>query len=627
MSSGDLHADAGTRTGSGSELGSQKDSPTFPSPFEFHVRDPITLVELRMRKLSGMVRQKPRWWEKVHDNALVAKWRAEMVEYDRVARENAWEIETDWGSDEDEEDEGEDEDDEDDKEDQDNEDDEEDKDKDDKDDEEYDRYGPKSRRNALTDAQLDYIFAELKYVAGQRDERTGIYATTIPGVYQSASLVPAELKRALVEGVALLEDVPEDEKDWHPGSKRQVLDLLHPSLYCLRPGTTLILKADSEAGRVPGSDPLTSYPLADYLKDRDDFSDVENLGRTISRDFQWLPTVFDVSETGEVARKSYINNLHPIKHASLYTAITSILERFVPMFEKVLSDAASPSPKRVIDVDVLGWYSHLGPEPDYDDDDYQEWKSRRWPLIPDPPTFAPPTEEGRINVSLKGCSIRVIIKLANIILTPEKPTYPGGSWHIEGMENERIVATGIYYYASENITESRLAFRMQIGTDPECIDMEYQHDDNKGWRTAFGLSNEDSLNQELGHILAEEDTCVAFPNIHQHRVEPFELADRTRPGHRKILAFFLTDPYHAVQSTTMVPPQQREWYLDEMERIAALRRLPKELFDMIAEYALEGTITRAEAQADRERLMKERKNFVVQHNEDVFELGFSLCEH
>lgn len=46
--------------------------------------------------------------------------------------------------------------------------------------------------------------------------------------------------------------------------------------------------------------------------------------------------------------------------------------------------------------------------------------------------------------------------------TPEKPEYPGGSWHVEGMINEAIVSTGIYYYDEENVTESKLAFRAAV---------------------------------------------------------------------------------------------------------------------------------------------------------------------
>lgn len=35
-------------------------------------------------------------------------------------------------------------------------------------------------------------------------------------------------------------------------------------------------------------------------------------------------------------------------------------------------------------------------------------------------------------VSLKGTTMQCIIKLVNLVLTPEKPEYPGGKWHVEG---------------------------------------------------------------------------------------------------------------------------------------------------------------------------------------------------
>ena len=67
-----------------------------------------------------------------------------------------------------------------------------------------------------------------------------------------------------------------------------------------------------------------------------------------------------------------------------------------------------------------------------------------------------------LKIDLRDTSVQVIVKLANIELTPEKPEYPGGVWHIEGMENENIVASGIYYYTSENITSSLLSFRAAV---------------------------------------------------------------------------------------------------------------------------------------------------------------------
>jgi hypothetical protein len=86
--------------------------------------------------------------------------------------------------------------------------------------------------------------------------------------------------------------------------------------------------------------------------------------------------------------------------------------------------------------------------------------------------------------------------------TPEKPKYDGGSWHIEGMQNESIVASGIYYYDEEyristplssrtstqlafcarNITESWLGFRMAVN-GPSYLDP----DDEIGTRVTYGL--------------------------------------------------------------------------------------------------------------------------------------------
>lgn len=55
--------------------------------------------------------------------------------------------------------------------------------------------------------------------------------------------------------------------------------------------------------------------------------------------------------------------------------------------------------------------------------------------------------------------LQIIVKLANIHLIPEQPEYEGGTWHVEGQLNEHICASAIYYYDSDNITTSQLAFR------------------------------------------------------------------------------------------------------------------------------------------------------------------------
>ena len=76
-----------------------------------------------------------------------------------------------------------------------------------------------------------------------------------------------------------------------------------------------------------------------------------------------------------------------------------------------------------------------------------------------------------------------------------------------------------------------------------------------------------------------------------------------------------------------MPPQQADWAIEELEKADALRKLPQELFDMVAGHVREGTITREQAEADRATLMKERSEFVIEHNDRVFELNFNMCEH
>lgn len=94
---------------------------------------------------------------------------------------------------------------------------------------------------------------------------------------------------------------------------------------------------------------------------------------------------------------------------------------------------------------------------------------------------------------------------------------PGGSWHIEGMANERIVASGIYYYSSSNVTESRLSFRQAI-REPD-----YDQGDDQGVALIYELRDEQPLNQQLGSIVTKEGRCIAFPNTLQHQVSSFKV--------------------------------------------------------------------------------------------------------
>ena len=224
--------------------------------------------------------------------------------------------------------------------------------------------------------------------------------------------------------VSPLENVPDAEKDWHPRSNNQVLDLVHPSLYPIVYNRTFVrgpLTGECGVSKPPGH--------LDYF---------------VSQKFQWLPSDFAVAEDGAVTLVSpYINNIHPQKHAALESIIPKLLERAVPLWERVLSDLRRPllpfRTKSKAEGRLPDCLFAEADEPDQDsgeeyDRDRDAWLSKKDLKLPD----AKEEYTGDLDVmktptvSLKGTTMQCIIKLANIVLTPEKPEYAGGKWHIEG---------------------------------------------------------------------------------------------------------------------------------------------------------------------------------------------------
>ena len=218
---------------------------------------------------------------------------------------------------------------------------------------------------------------------------------------------------------------------------------MHPSLYPVVYGRTY---TSLEGGSVPA---LARAP-SDMDQSRDEYF--------TSQEFQWLASNFSVSKRGGVKLDSpYIHNIDPITDPGLYEVIPKVLEHAVPMFEHVLSDLCrrlSPSrlehdgrrciwgaggaydqPNRPGSIELVDYYP-----PGYDSEDgegFQKAVNEYWfnqtMYLPDASEeYNDWMDEVHRTVSLRGTRVQVIIKLANIILTPEKPNYPGGEWHVEG---------------------------------------------------------------------------------------------------------------------------------------------------------------------------------------------------
>jgi hypothetical protein len=139
---------------------------------------------------------------------------------------------------------------------------------------------------------------------------------------------------------------------------------------------------------------------------------------------------------------------------------------------------------------------------------------------------------------------------------------------------------------------------------------------------------DEPANQELGSVPTKQGRCIAFPNLFQHRVSPFKLTDPSKPGHRKILVFFLVDPsISPIPSTSIIPPQQKEWAAGELWKLApdaGLNKLPVELIEIIGKEV--DLMSREEAEKYRLELMEERTVFVADHDAKFFSIEFNMCE-
>lgn len=459
------------------------------------------------------------------------------------------------------------------------------------------KWKAEAEAQGLTSEAADFIIEEVKYYATIRSG--SIEPGPVDGTWIDEQLIDGatldRFKKLVVDG---LEKVPAEQKDYHPGSDELVLDLVHPSLFCYVEDRSILINQetiDDEFLPKTGETPVKKVCI--------NYNEVMKP----SGKYRWLPAEVSIKDD-KVSFDTYINNLHPHEHKDLYVVLGEIFWKFIPLFNRTLTDVANLKPNR-IDISRWSWYGDESFDYDkYGDDDYdeeyQEWEKNR-PILPVPiPTFkAPPTPENPID--LKGSRLQVIVKLANIELTPESPKYDGGSWHVEGIEEERIVATGIYYYEMENITESKLAFRHSVD-EPG-----YEQNDVRGVNEIYGLEDGKPLNQLLGKLTTKQGRCIVFPNIYQHQVAPFKLVDKTKPGFRKILVFFLVDPTKKIVSTHNVLPQQPNWN-DVMPDAAEKDRK---------------TTSRKEAEEFREKLMFERKYARDEFQKEYYEREFSLCEH
>ncbi|RXW20822.1 hypothetical protein EST38_g5042 [Candolleomyces aberdarensis] len=249
-----------------------------------------------------------------------------------------------------------------------------------------------------------------------------------------------------------------------------------------------------------------------------------------SRTFQWLPCEVDISGN-KPKITTCINNLHPQKHSELYGLIEDVIEAALPLWDLTLAPLCESSfrfAQRIVydeclydpDPESLPDSEQIQPLEGESEDDFLERKwqwfeTTRVVVLPEPLEVYKRLEEPK-PLSLKDTfgsrPLQIIVKLANIHLTPEKPEYEGGTWHVEGTMNEAICATALYYYSCENTTPSELSFR-QVSDESNARQMGYLQDHHDWLAPVFGLEQYGAPFQFVGSVETREGRLITFPNI------------------------------------------------------------------------------------------------------------------
>ncbi|KAJ2741665.1 hypothetical protein GGI20_005026 [Coemansia sp. BCRC 34301] len=485
-----------------------------------------TVVERRMRQMSSDIRTKPNWRDALNDAGKLVDWAAE------------------------------------------------------------------AKAKELTDVEFRYVLDELAYYSSLHPLSSSVKLSAADGVWFSDSLVDAETTNKLKEYAAILEGVPSRQKDWHPDDRSCVLNLVDPSLFPLIYSRSKLCRQTNTSpqaalnpgisGELPGSIDKWREALngLDYYTP----SGANQYPYYESSEFSWLPSEFFVDNDRAVTIESYINNLHPVKHAALYPVIAGVFSKFIPLLEQVVTDLVHPRQPRVVP-DLTKYYESDEPAPesnDHLDEEYREWKKRATFVHPQPEPFAMP-ERPVTPYTLCGRRLQAIVRMSNIELTPNRPIYGGKDWSVAGLGNERIIATGIFFYDVANISPRSLQLREALCSwdfVAEQFDL-YSVVKAYGIELSGPIREGHLISQELGDVEIKDGRCLVFPSILQHKVPELKLVDRSKSGHCKMLTFYFVDPSTRIPSAAIVPPQQQDWQFEDILAYEPFRSLPSLVVDGI----------------------------------------------
>jgi len=518
----------------------------------------------------------------------------------------------------------------------------------------------------ISPATWDWCFAELRDRARTFRQTGCVDALNSSSIVCKADgVISAGVLASLQVGFDALVQQEQDSPHYNPGYGYETRHLVDPTLYPLVFGQSKVL---TSGGRVPLSDIFSCIgkgeqaphfprrpppPVSQRWGGKRWVARVHAAAYRSSTSFQMLPceVAFHTfhnkngSKEYQVKITSYINNLHPRRHSSLYRSIESVLEAAIPLWDRVLvkrevdrlplrirtswgqiglSNDPGRGPHVSIPPSLLktsaecksedGRLRHaLHPEPGVSIS-YYDWRMGKKAgsrPIPDTRRFPPipPHQNGKgakfttehpdhnfpyVNLGLKfqAAGLQVIVRLTHRTLLPGDAHCEVEDWHIDGMLNDHIVAGAILVVESTNTKPAEMEFRVEADLNLDLLNCGYLSEEElMALEKVYGLQRHpwkvddcEQAVQNLGVMKIPAGRVVAYPNVLQHRLRPLELVDPSRPGHQYMLTCFLVDPHYRVCSTKNVPPQRHDWWIDEITRLCNWPWLPAEIYTEITQH-------------------------------------------
>ncbi|KAJ1850645.1 hypothetical protein LPJ73_003351 [Coemansia sp. RSA 2703] len=319
-----------------------------------------------------------------------------------------------------------------------------------------------AKAQGLTIDKIHHVFEKLRCYKAMHVEDSNVFISAVDRVWFSDMAINSNTAYLLQNQVADLENVPAAHQGWHPlcDGKNIVLSLVKSLLFLLSYERSEIApKPISSASESLHFETYGSFPqtLSNWKKAAAAFMGTNTselpihvpMGSTWSASphYSWLPSEFYVAKVGETTIQSYINNLHPTKHAVKYSIIAAIFKNFVSILEQVVTDAVYLSPPRVI-AEASGWYIvHEEMPTDYNSSDYAE-KIEKWHWKSKFPKSQPSTRDiflrpisaansfGQFLRSIPAHCLRnrflqMVLRIYNKALMPELPKYTYFEWFAE----------------------------------------------------------------------------------------------------------------------------------------------------------------------------------------------------